>query len=546
MMEPVLERFAAEVRRVDLRPPTLPYLSNRTGTWITAAEATDPGYWVRHMVSTVRFGDSLGTLLAAEGSILLEVGPGRALSTLVRRHPMGWARPVLAALGPARDGAAEPAALLTAVGKLWVAGGAMDVTGFWAREHRRRVPLPTYPFERRSYWRDGRRAASPEPSPPSPLSHPHSHPPGRGGTGTPIGTAVEKGVAAVFEELLGVSGVRPQDDFFDLGGSSLMALRLGARLRETLGADLPASALLEASTVEALAERIAAAGGDRPSPEADRPSCLIRLRAGESGRPLFLVHQVGGHVYSFRALTRALAPGRPIYGLRSRGLEAGEELLTSVEEMADHYLALVREVQPHGPYLLGGASMGGVVALEMAQRLRAAGEDVPLLTLMDVPSRDVLPEQPSDEGMLAQVLPFAPRLTPEEIRGLAPEEQLARGIEKAQAAGGLPAGFDIAEAERLLRVQRANVAALFAYALRSYDRPVLFFRARERRPGDPLRPEEPWIDLAAGGIEIHVVPGDHATMHEPPHVQTMAAWLERRLSTSEDRVGSWQVMARST
>ncbi|HBL26848.1 MAG TPA: hypothetical protein DD490_08445, partial [Acidobacteria bacterium] len=82
-------------------------------------------------------------------------------------------------------------------------------------------------------------------------------------------------------------------DFFDLGGSSLMAVQLGARLRETLGTALPASVLLEASTVAALAERIAAAGGDRPPAKEPGPSCRIRLRAGEAGRPLFLVHQVG-------------------------------------------------------------------------------------------------------------------------------------------------------------------------------------------------------------------------------------------------------------
>jgi thioesterase domain-containing protein len=128
----------------------------------------------------------------------------------------------------------------------------------------------------------------------------------------------------------------------------------------------------------------------------------------------------------------------------------------------------------------------------MARRLRAAGEEVPLLTLMDVPSRDVLPGPPSDEELLAQV-----------------------------------DGFDPAEAGRLLRVLRANVAALFAYELRDCDAPMLYFRARERRPGDPPRPEAPWIDHALGGIEIHVVPGNHATMHDPPHVHAMATRLAR-------------------
>ena len=483
-MEAIAEPFAAELRQVSLRPPQIPYLSNLTGTWISEAEATDPGYWVEHLLRPVRFADGLAALLAAPGSVLLEVGPGRSLTTLGRQQPEGMGRTMVAVLGESKHESDEPALLAAAVGRLWLAGAAVDWAGYWSREGRRRVPLPTYPFERRSFWRDGRRPVA---APPQPLDEPAV----TVRLGAREATALEQGVATVFEELLGSPGIGPDDDFFDLGGSSLLAVRLSVRLRETLGADLPSSALLETSTVSGLAARIAAASGDSPTPEASRPSCLVRLREG-GGRPLFLVHQVGGHVYSFRALARALPPGRPVYGLRSRGLEAGEVTLAAVEDMAEHYLGLVREAQPRGPYFVGGASMGGVVALEMAQRLRAAGEEVPLLTLMDAPTRDVLAGPPSDEELVAQV-----------------------------------AGFDPAESARLLRVLRANVAALFAYRPRAYDSPVLYFRARHRRPGDPLRPEEPWIDLAAGGIEIHVVPGDHATMHEPPHVEAMAKRLAR-------------------
>ena len=484
MMEPIAGRFAAELRRVDLRPPEVPCLSNVTGTWITAAEATDPDYWVQHLLRTVRFSDAAAALSAGPDHTLVEVGPGRTLTTLARQQPGGWQRTIVAALGGMKHETAEPALLLTALGRLWLSGVEVDWSAVSAREHRRRVPLPTYPFERRRYWHDARTTA--EPVPPTLPSEQTM------AGGTAPRNEIEARVAAVFEELLGVSGVGPGHDFFDLGGSSLMAVQLSARLRQTLGADLPASALLEDSTVAALAERIAAARpGDEP-----RPSCLVRLRADGTRRPLFLVHQVGGHVYSFRALARALPPGRPLYGLRSQGLEAGEEPLTCIGEMAELYIALMREAQPRGPYLVGGASMGGLVALEMAHRLRAAGEDVPLLTLMDTPCREVLFGPPTEEEILAQV----------------------------------PPGADPEEAGRLLGVLRANVAALFAYELRAWDGPVLFFRARKRRPADPPRPEQPWIDLATGGIEIHVVPGNHATMHDPPHVQVMAARLASRLA----------------
>jgi thioesterase domain-containing protein len=171
------------------------------------------------------------------------------------------------------------------------------------------------------------------------------------------------------------------------------------------------------------------------------------------------------------------------------------------------------------------------VALEMAHRLRALGEEVPLLILMDTPCREVLPGPPPDEALLAQVLPREIALAPGELRGLDPEGQLTCAVDRMQAEGTLPPGFDFAETRRLLAVLRNNIAALFAYDLQAYDGRALFFRAVERRPQDPARPELPWIDLATGGIEIHVVPGNHATMHEPPHVRILAERLRRCLGS---------------
>src|SRR6202035_2018629 len=312
----------------------------------------------------------------------------------------------------------------------------------------------------------------------------------------------------VWRDVLEVEEVGIHDDLFELGGTSLLAIRLASRLRAALAVDLSPGLLLEATTVARLAESIrrtrAAAAGERP---AERPSCLVRLQAGGAlgadQRPLFLVHQVGGHGYSFRALARELGRARPVFGLGSLALEEGEEPLGSVEAMAAHYLALVRGVQPRGPYLLGGASMGGMVAFEMAQALLAAGEKVQLLALMDTPCGDQMPERPSEAEVLAQV----------------------RRPEGGQAI------VASVEDDRLLAVLRANIAALYEYQPRTYPGEMLCFRARERRANDRPRPELPWIELAAGGCEVHLVPGNHQTMHEPPHVRCMAERLRRPLHT---------------
>jgi amino acid adenylation domain-containing protein len=152
VMDGVVEPFGAALARVRLSPPERPYLSNLTGSWIEPAQATDPGYWLRHLRQPVRFAAALQELAADPDRVLLEVGPGRGLATLVRRQE-GEALAAVSSLGkPEELGAEEEAALLTALGRLWLAGVEVDWQGFAAQERRRRLPLPTYPFERQRCW----------------------------------------------------------------------------------------------------------------------------------------------------------------------------------------------------------------------------------------------------------------------------------------------------------------------------------------------------------------------------------------------------------
>jgi acyl transferase domain-containing protein/surfactin synthase thioesterase subunit/acyl carrier protein len=156
LMAPIVDAFTDYVSRLQLHPPQLPYLSNVTGTWITAAEATTPKYWARHLYQTVRFADGVAELLQGPDCIMVEVGLGRALSTLVHLHPdYTAARVVVSSLGRVRDGWTDMASLLDALGALWVAGVDVDWIRLYARERRARIPLPTYPFEGRRYWLEG-------------------------------------------------------------------------------------------------------------------------------------------------------------------------------------------------------------------------------------------------------------------------------------------------------------------------------------------------------------------------------------------------------
>jgi acyl transferase domain-containing protein len=152
LMEPAVERFAEAVRRVERRPPSMPFISNLTGTWITAEQATDPNYWASHIRQPVRFADGAATLLAEGDRLLLECGPGNTLSALVRQQAASGRSVVVSSLRHPQEQTADLTTMLSALGRLWVAGAAVDWHAFYAGERRRRVPLPTYPFERQRFW----------------------------------------------------------------------------------------------------------------------------------------------------------------------------------------------------------------------------------------------------------------------------------------------------------------------------------------------------------------------------------------------------------
>jgi amino acid adenylation domain-containing protein/natural product biosynthesis luciferase-like monooxygenase protein len=151
MMDPVVAPFTNLLRETRLVSPRIPYISNVTGQWITAEEATSPEYWAGHVRQTVRFAEGAGELLKDSRRILLEVGPGQTLLQLVRQHPDRKAeQPIISTLGTSRD--QEWPNLLAALGRLWLAGAAIDWQGFYGNERRHRIVLPTYPFERVRYW----------------------------------------------------------------------------------------------------------------------------------------------------------------------------------------------------------------------------------------------------------------------------------------------------------------------------------------------------------------------------------------------------------
>ena len=183
-------------------------------------------------------------------------------------------------------------------------------------------------------------------------------------------------ITDILERVLGRSPIGLDDDFFELGGDSILAIALMAEIERVLGHDLPMTTIYDAPTAKDLAALIA---------EQARPvsSCLVLLKPGLAGSPLFIAHGLGGSVMELRQLANAIGTDRPIYGIEARGLDGNSEPFDNIEEMARFYVDAIRQIQPNGPYLLAGFSFGGLVALEMAQSFSAIGEEVGFLALLD-------------------------------------------------------------------------------------------------------------------------------------------------------------------
>lgn len=267
MMEPAVEPFTELVRRVELKAPSIPFVSNVTGTWITEDQATDPAYWARHLRETVRFAEGVRTLREQSDRVFLEVGPGRVLSTLVKQQGDRDLVAVASMRHP-RDQADDRLFLQEARGRLWLAGVKWDDADYFEGEKRFKVSLPTYPFERERHWLEYRQHGwggafihEPEAEKVSEETSGDSaaSPQGRPKLNTAYvapETDIEKTIAKVWSEVLGIEQIGVTDDFFELGGNSLLATQLGSRMKELFPIEIPLQVFFEGPNIRHLSEHV--------------------------------------------------------------------------------------------------------------------------------------------------------------------------------------------------------------------------------------------------------------------------------------------------
>jgi amino acid adenylation domain-containing protein len=344
-------------------------------------------------------------------------------------------------------------------------------------------------------------------------------------------TESEMAVAAIWKDVLGLSEVSIDESFFDIGGHSLSLVQVQSRLNSRFETDVAMIELFRYSTIRRLAEYLDQAELSSDSALRKPPSLLAELRAGDSDHPLFLIHGMGGGIFNYRDLASQFDGNQAVYGIQAMGLDGSEEPFDRVELMASHYIEVMRERQPEGPYFLGGASFGGLVAYEMAQLLSAQKQKVDFLALIDTPGPGQMPERPEgDANILSSLLGNVISLPADQLQMLDPDEQIVFALEQMRAANVLPSGIGFTEAKRILKIWRTNAEAMFDYVPRPYTGRVTFFRAVDRSGGYPPNPESPWIDMAGDGIEIHVVPGNHNTMLLNPNAETLVRKLKGCIS----------------
>lgn len=316
--------------------------------------------------------------------------------------------------------------------------------------------------------------------------------------------ALQAQLVRIWETVLGRRPVGIRDNFFDLGGHSLLAARLMHRTGQALGKTLPLALLFRAPTIERLAEILRQGGWSH------QWSSLVPIQPRGNRPPFFCVHGVGGNVLNFRELAQLMSPDHPFYGLQAQGLDGERPCFSRVEDMAGHYLKELRAIQPEGPYFIGGYSFGGLVAYEMAQQLRANGELVSLLALLDTYAGRL-------RSVSGSVLRMMMRPS---CRSLFHDMPKAAGESLQRRLRGLLIS-------RVLKnVLRSNQTASDRYVLQPYDGKITLFRASELSLRSFEELYSQWTNLALGGMELQEITGDHGGILVSPQVDVLAAKLK--------------------
>ena len=327
-------------------------------------------------------------------------------------------------------------------------------------------------------------------------------------------------LAPIWQRVLQLPSVRVEDNFFDLGGDSSLALELFNEIARVCGRELPPVTIYHAPTIVALADLL-------EQPTTPRLPPLVLLKPGTQAPPIFITHGLGGSVMDFYQVIKQMPLPHPIHGMQAKGIDGVEEPFERIEDMAQFYLDAIRDVQPHGPYLLIGYSLGGLVTLEMARQLTACGERVALLAMLD--------SYPNIRYLSAgQRIRLVTRLAGRHastVMHLPMREALSYMFRPSERRQHIPgdhsstARYQASSVSPVMqRVRESAYLALSRYKPRFYSGKIKFVRAQISTdfPADPVAV---WSELA-NQFEVETVPGDHLEIITT-HFAQLASVLSR-------------------
>jgi len=366
----------------------------------------------------------------------------------------------------------------------------------------------------------------------------------------PAANALERRLLDIWEALLGVQPIGPTQDFFELGGNSLLALRLFAQIRDRLHCDLPVAILFTGATVRQMATAIEERAHSAPTARVP----IVPLQPNGTLPPLFCVHPAGRQVHGYVQLVRHLGPDQPVFGIA----DAGDDLGRPLTQIASEHIRAVRSVQPNGPYYLLGWSFGGTVAYEMAVQLEQQGHHAAFVGVMDTmePARWLAMPARSDadwivrlaRGVAAQMgRTFSYRHEP--LEGLDLDEQCHRALEALQQQGAAPPNFSVASLREDFDIVKARARSEHGYEPGRFPGALTLFRPTEV-PADPQPTSASsltewdevertfgWCRLMPGRVTVYRVPGAHITMGREPHVAVLAERMREALAAARARAG---------
>ncbi|MER7974708.1 alpha/beta fold hydrolase, partial [Streptomyces sp. NPDC096080] len=351
----------------------------------------------------------------------------------------------------------------------------------------------------------------------------------------PPRTDREEAVTRLWEETLGIGGIGVNDNFFDLGGDSMRAVLLAGRLRSAGVLDVPAATLLAAPTVAGVLATAEDTGADSAPPGSAALGPLLPLRPEGSAAPLFCVHPGAGVSWRYTGLLPHLGGEQPVYGIQAAGLDGTRPPAPDAAAMVAHYVGLVREVQPAGPYRLLGWSYGGFVAHAMACALQEQGERVELLAMLDAPQPHGTAHDPdAAERQVAALLTRVAGLPAEQGADPRDVDAVLDRIDAAVTADRATSPVTRAEAAAIAEVMRNNLRLAPQFAPGVYRGDVLFFSAEEEtdRAGDlAVMPgkADAWRPHVDGALHDHRVPCGHYEMTEPDPIARIGAAVAKAL-----------------